>query len=510
MIKSKQKKMGILMQYLQMILAILISFIYTPIMLKILGNAEYGIYNLSNSIISYLSLFSLGFGASYIRFYTRYKKNEDTISISKLNGLFLLTFIIIGFIAFICGTLLSNNISIFFNDTYTIHDKSIAHILMIFMTINLALSFPASIFTSYITAQECFVFQKLLNMIRTVIGPFLTLPALLLGWGSIGMIVVSTFVGFIVDIANIYFCIYRLNMKFTFRNLNFCLLKEIAIFSIFIAINQLIDQINWATDKIVLGKICGSSSVAFYAIGAQINTYFTQFSTAISSVFVPQIHRIENSKNDINTINKIHTELFTKVGRIQFMLLMLIMTGFIFFGRYFIYKWAGPQYETSYYVALLLMAPAIIPLTQNIGIEIQRAKNKHQFRSIAYLIMAIINVAISIVFASAWGEVGAALGTTLSLIFGNGIVMNIFYAKIIKIDVLFFWKEILKFIPSLVIPSILGIMIFKFYAFKNILEFGGVIVIYSLVYAISMYFFGMNAYEKDLIKSFANRIRRKR
>ena len=76
---SVEKKLGVILQYSQMGLNILISFIYTPVMLRILGQSEYGIYNLSNSIISYLSLLSLGFGASYIRFYSRYKKDNDCL-----------------------------------------------------------------------------------------------------------------------------------------------------------------------------------------------------------------------------------------------------------------------------------------------------------------------------------------------------------------------------------------------------------------------------------------------
>lgn len=497
--KGTQKKLGIILQYGQMGLGILISFVYTPVMLNILGKAEYGIYNLSSSIISYLSLLSLGFGASYIRFYSKYKAEKEGTGVRRLNGLFLLTFLIIGAVALVCGIVLANNVSLFFNETYSQRDKDIAHILMLFMAFNLAITFPMSVFVSYITAQEQFVFQKVLSMVRTVIGPFLTLPALLMGWGSIGMVIVTTVVGLMVDVANLYFCIVKLKMGFDFVNLDFGILKEIAGFSVFIVINQLIDQINWATDKVVLGKVCSSSAVAVYAIGAQINTYFTHFSSAISSVFIPQIHRLENTEKDESIKAREQTLIFTKVGRVQFILLALILSGFIFFGRYFIYRWAGVGFSNAYYVALLLMTPAVVPLIQNIGIEIQRAKNKHQFRSVAYLFMAVINVMISICFAKMWGEVGAALGTTISLVLANGIVMNIFYHKAIGLDMLYFWKEITKFIPSLLLPIQFGILLNCFYEFKSLLDFGGFVIAYTAVYCTSVYFFGMNSFEQQMV-----------
>ena len=113
----------------------------------------------------------------------------------------------------------------------------------------------------------------------------------------------------------------------------------------------------------------------------------------------------------------------------------MLTAGFIVFGKYFIvHIYAGTGYEDAYPAALYLVIPALVPLIQNIGIEMQRALNKHQFRSIIYLIMAVSNVGVSIPLASKWGAVGSAMGTALSLMVGNGLIMNIFYHKVLKIN----------------------------------------------------------------------------
>lgn len=503
---STERKLGVILQYSQMGLSILINLIYTPIMLRILGQSQYGIYNLSNSIISYLNLLSLGFGASYIRFYSRYKKDENTQGIKKLNGLFIVVFLIMGAVALICGLLMSANVSLFFNETYSAEDMRIASILMVFMSINLALSFPNSVFTAYVTAQEKFVFQKILNIVKTVISPLLTLPLLLLGYGSIGMVVITTIITIIADGINLFFCIHKLKMRFDFRHPDKGLFKEIAVFSSFLAINQIVDQINWATDKVVLGKFCTSSAVAVYAIGSQINTYYMNFSTAVSNVFVPQVNRIVASDGDEDKKNHKLTELFTKVGRVQFIILMLILTGFIFFGQYFILKWAGTGYENSYYVALLLIVPVTIPLIQNIGIEIQRAKNMHQFRSYVYLGMALLNIVISIFLAQIWQEIGAAFGTTISIVVANVFVMNWYYHKKLGIDMIYFWKEIVKFIPAFVIPTVVGFLL-NIKPCENFLGFIVRVIIYTGAYCLSFYFLGMNDFERGQINKVLRKLR---
>ena len=504
--KDKQIKFGIVLQYLQMGLNIIINLVYTPIMIRILGNSEYGIYQLVSSIISYLNLLSLGFGASYIRFYSRYKAVNDEEGVKKLNGLFLIVFTIMGIVAVIAGLFISFNVEMFFNDTYTSSDLDIARVLMIFLTINLSISFPASVFISYITSQEKFIFQKLVNIGKTVLSPILSIALLYLGYGSIGMVIVTTAISIIIDTINVLYCILKLKMKFSFKNPNLKLLKEIAIFSLFIAINQIIDQINWQTDKIILGKMTTSTVVAIYAVASTINSMYLNFSTAISNVYVPRVNRIVASSTNEEETNDKLTDLMIKVGRLQFFVIMLILTGFIFFGKYFIYRWAGENYEDAYYITLLLICPVTIPLIQNLGIEIQRAKNKHQFRSIICLIVAILNVGISIWFCTLWGAIGTALGTTLSLIIGNIIIMNIYYQKALGINIIKFWKKILKSIPAFIIPVICGICLMIFYSFNSLIDFGLIMIAYTIIYFINVLLFGLNKEEKTGLKNKLNMI----
>ena len=504
--KNKQIRFGIILQYLQMGLSIIINLVYTPIMIRILGDSEYGIYQLVSSIISYLNLLSLGFGASYIRFYSRYKAVNDEEGVKKLNGLFLIVFTIMGIVAVIAGLFISFNVEIFFNDTYTSSDLDIARVLMIFLTINLSISFPASVFISYITSQEKFIFQKLVNIGKTVLSPILSIALLYLGYGSIGMVIVTTAISIIIDTINVLYCILKLKMRFSFKNPNLKLLKEIAIFSLFIAINQIIDQINWQTDKIILGKITTSTVVAIYAVASTINSMYLNFSTAISNVYVPRVNRIVASSTNEEEKNDKLTDLMIKVGRLQFFVMMLILTGFIFFGKYFIYRWAGENYGDAYYITLLLICPVTIPLIQNLGIEIQRAKNKHQFRSIIYLIVAILNVGISIWFCTLWGVIGTALGTTLSLIIGNIIIMNIYYQKALGINIIKFWKKILKSIPAFIIPVICGICLMIFYSFNSLIDFGLIMIAYTIIYFINVLLFGLNKEEKTELKNKLNMI----
>ena len=203
--KINQLKAGVILSYMQLILGNIISIMYTPVMLRILGQSEYGLYNLSSSTISYLGLLNFGLGSAYMRYYSRYKVDNDKIKIGRLNGMFIIIYSVIAIIAAIAGLVLISNAQLIFKQGLTNSEISRIKILMVFMLFNMTISFPLSVFNSNIIANERFFFQQITGMINTIINPFVMLPVLLLGYKSIGMVIVTTILGLISNGINIYY-----------------------------------------------------------------------------------------------------------------------------------------------------------------------------------------------------------------------------------------------------------------------------------------------------------------
>jgi len=499
-----QKKAGVLLSYGQTVLSTVISLLYTPVMLRLLGQSEYGLYTLVNGFISNLALMSFGLGSAYMRYYARYEAKDGERGVAKINGMFMMIFLVIGALSLVVGGVLVANVHNIFAAKLTPAELDTAQILMALLVVNIAVSFPCSVFTSYITAKERFFFQRMVSMIRTVLNPIVMLPLLLMGLGSVSLVLVTLVLSVVTDVSSAYFCFKKLNMRLTFGKFDFRLLREMGGFSFFIFLNMIIDQINWTVDTTLLGIISGTTATALYGVGSQLHRYYMTLSTSISGVFVPQINRIVASGEGDDKL----TKLFTRVGRVQFMLLMLVFTGFVFVGEPFIEAWGGGEYEGAYPIALMLMAPVTVPLIQNIGIEIQRAKNRHQFRSKVYFIMALFNVAISIPLCMRFGGMGCALGTGISMVVCNGVVMNVYYHKRIGIDILHFWKSILSIVPSMLIPVALGAAAVNLHVFEG---YGGVLLFalpYCAVYALSLYKLGMNEDERGLVRGLLMRLKR--
>ena len=320
-----------------------------------------------------------------------------------------------------------------------------------------------------------------------------------MGYRSIAMVTVTVSISLITDILYFVYVKSVLKNKFIFHGFEKGIFKSLFIYTSFIAINLIVDQVNWNMGKFLLGRFKGTEAVAIFSVGYSLYHYYSMFSSAVSSVFAPRVHKIVNATvgNNQEQRNQL-TDLFVKIGRIQFLLLGLIASGLVFFGKPFIAFWAGPGYDESYYTMILLVLSSTIALIQNIGIEVQRAKNKHQFRSLVYVVMALINLILSIFLCQKYGATGAAFGTALSLVLANGVAMNVYYHKECNINIIAFWRNILSMSKGLIPPVAVGILIsiFDLYSIWNLL-LG--IIIYAAVYCAAMWFLGMNRYERGLL-----------
>ena len=507
--RTNQLKWGVMLSYMQMAMGIIIQLVYTPLLIRYLGQSEYGLYNVVSSTIQILAILNLGFNSSYIRFFAKYRKEGREDEIRKLNGLFLIVFSVLGLVALACGLGLTFRLDLVFAEGLTAAEYVTAKWLMLLFSINLAISFPATVFICIVSAHERFVVLKLLGTLKSVLAPLVTIPFLLFGYGSVTVVAVTIAVSLATDLLYAYYVLFKIKARFAFRGIERGLFGELLVFSSFIAINLIVDQVNSNMGKILLGRYKGTEVAAVYSVGYTIYQFYMMFSTSISGVFAPRVHAlIKQTEGDREVQRRELTALFTRVGRMQFMILGLVLLGLLFFGKEFISLWAGDAYGDAYYVVLLLSFSATIPLIQNIGIEVQRAINKHYFRSIVYLLMALLNVGITVFLCQKYGAVGAAMGTAISLLVANGLVMNIYYHKKCNIDILAFWKSIGRLSLGLPVSIAFGVLLRSFVGFDTIWLFLGSAAVFSLVYAVSMWCLGLNSAEKDFVKGLIKRLKK--
>ncbi len=140
-------------------------------MLGILGQSEYGLIGTANSITSYLSLLSMGIGASYVRFNAQARATGDKEKEYRTNGMFQTIYIVISIVTLIVGMVLVFLSPYIFQANYS--DTQLEEIkwIMICTVIQFVITFLFNTTAMTIQAYERFVFLRLCLIIAFVFQP---------------------------------------------------------------------------------------------------------------------------------------------------------------------------------------------------------------------------------------------------------------------------------------------------------------------------------------------------
>lgn len=511
-----QKKAGIIISYADMIFTAVMGILYTPFVQRMLGKSEYGIYTIASAAIGYLTMLDLGFTNAMVRFTAKSRAEENKDREYKINGMFFTFYLIIAVLSLVVGMVLLHFFDSIFAKGLNDYEIKRAKIIFFVMLLNVAFSFPMSVFSSISNAYEEFVFLKSFNLITNIIKYIAQFLVLFGGFQSVGLAVAVTAVTLISKLVPMFFCFKKLHVKFNFNGFDKDLFLDIINYSFFVFLNIVVDQLNSNTDKIVLGAMVGSAASAVYNTAYMLQTGIYSLSTSISGVFLPHLTKMVAQKKSMREIS----DVFIRVGRIQYIILAFVLGGFAVFGRRFVYLWAGSDYSMVYPIVLLWLAYSIIPLSQSLGVSILQAQNKHRMRSIIFIVIAIVNITVTILFTregSILGDnriLGPTVGSCCANILGQWLTMNIYYKKVTKIDINRYWKEILKVSLYIGGYAVLGGIISHYVALPASLETGIVgwivllarIGLYSLCFIPLAWKFMLSPFEKELITGAINKI----
>lgn len=489
----KEIKIGMILSISSILLNSIIKIMYTPMYMKYLGTTDYGINSLVQSIMGYIGMLNLGLGSAIVRYTVRYRTEGKIEEEKFLNGMFLVIFLVIMLISIILGIYIYFIIPELFTEKFTLEELIKTRKVFVITMVGTVVSFPVSVFSTNITSREKFLYQKTLNLLKLLITPIVGAILMLNGFKLIAVVSATVILILITNIFDVIYAL-KIGMRLKFSNFDFKILKEISKYSFYIFLNIIIDRIYWGTDRIIIGKYIGPIAVGIYSIASIFNMIYMNLSLAVSGVLFPRINKMVVEKK-----YKELSDMFINIGRIQYILLGLISSGFIIFGNEFIYLWLGKGYVEVYKIALWIMIPLTIPLIQNTGMAIVQARNQHQFRSIVYFFIAILNIVVSILLVKSYGIIGCAVATGFSFILGHIIIMNIYYWKRVNINIPLFWNNILRMSIPVIITMIIGYGLNYFISEYRIITFILKGIVYVGVYVALMWLLGMNKDEKKEI-----------
>lgn len=499
---TTQIKGGALLSYLSIIVGNVIVLLYTPVMLRLMGASEYGIYSLCNTISSTIAMMDAGMGIAAVRFIVRDKENPEKQASTM--GLFLIFNLILGFLAFLLMEGIALKADYIFSDSMTSSEIHSIKVIITITGVYLLLSFCFAVFQAAVTAYERFIFIKILDIAKSIALPLLILPFLFAGYKAIAMSAITVSVFTAILIAKSGYCFIKLKLRISFKNIDFSLVKEAIPFALVIFSKLIFERLFWTEGQFILGYTSGAVAVAMIALAVQLKGYVESISLSVNNLFLPRCSQFATQENGI----ALASDLFVKVTRLQTMIMGLVISGYVVFGKEFVRLWAGEEYKDAFWASLLIIVPCLITFVQGMGNAILQAFGKVNFQSLVYFLIVIFVAILTFIFGYQYGAIGCAAIMAVAIVCVEVVIMNLYYYKI-GIDIKKVWNNMFKVMSVYTFPMMVFLFLQSVLQIKGWVELVISITIYSISAISLVYLFVMNSYEKDVFLSLLKRIRRK-
>ena len=490
--KLNQVKSGAVLSYLLIICNSLYGFLITPYVISHLGNAEYGVYKTIGALAGSVMVLDVGLGNTVMRYVAKYRASKEEYKISEFVSMSLIQAVLLCIVIALVSFVIILLVPYTYANTFTQVQIEKAQWLFTVFAINMLLHVFDGILSGVITGHNQFVFSNTVKLLRIFIRAIGIIVLLQITDNALFMVLMDTALVLLFMTVEFVYIQRKFPIKIQRTRPDKSLFFESGKYTVLAFLVSIAYQVGGNLDNVVIGSISGPALVTIYSIGLLIYNMFQNLSMGIAGVMLPTVSK--TLANDVNNQNI--TNLIVRVGRAQFVLLGAAVTGFICLGKDFIDLWMGSEYRDVYIITIILMLPAMFELCVNTCLAVLRAKNKTGFFTMVMILSAALNAVITIFAVKNWSYIGAAIGTALSVIVGNLIVMNIYFSVKMELPMLRIYGRILSRIWVCLLIAGGTIWVTSGFLNGSWMMFVINVLIFCVVYGLCLWLFGLNKSEK--------------
>lgn len=498
-----KRALGVIFSYLLIAVDVLVALLFVPYLLENLGDNEYGLYRLLYSTASYLAVLDFGIGGTITRYIVKFKTEKNIQAQENFMAMGLLIYGLLAAITTVVSVVIAWMIPHMYAASISQEQMRQAQGIFLILCATHAVTLFSHAYTGLFSAYERFSYSKISNITKILIR-IVVLVAVLRIWKTAMLVAAVDFLlaaGLLI--IHIFYGRFSVKCRIKLHKWDWKLAGEAFFFTLAILIQSIVNQFNTNVANVVLGIYSTTAIIAMYSLVLQLYNMYSGFSTAISTVYLPTISAAVFRGADDDAV----TEKIIEPSRIQLTVLLMVASGFVLLGKKFILLWVGPGYEQVYLLTCILMVASLLDLSQNTINSVLKAKNKLLGKSLILAVSTAVNFAITLWLVPRMGAMGAVIGSSFSLIFGYGIALNIYYQKVIHINMFKFYG---KTYPTILLATLLcmaaGFGVGYINPLGGWLGFLAEAAVYVVIFAVLMYFVGLNKAEKHLIKGKLSKI----
>ncbi len=479
--KKSEIKTATIISYISIAINILSGLFFTPWLIKQIGDGDYGIYSIATSIITLL-IMDFGISEAVAKFVAKYRTEGREDEVNNLIGLVFKIYLLLSVIfltVFIVFYFFVGNV---YKGLSSNEIDKLRQVYIVVAAYNV-FAFMFTPLSGIMLAYEHLIslrFSDILIRLTTI----LVSVFMILAGGGVLAVVIANAVGGIMGIVYKLFVIqraHRFKVNISYKNKE--QLKDIISFSVWIAVMIIAQRCIYSITPSVLGALADSAEVTKFSLASTLEGYVYSFGSAIASLYLARLTRIlaENDKNEFNSLLK-------RTGKIQIILVLLVLVGFICAGDSFIELWLGQGYRDVYFCTILVLLPDVLLWPFMIcGTGLTVVGHIKEY-ALMHVVMAGINVLAEVLLVGAYGAIGAAVGVFIATCV-KGVLVVFAYKKYLPMRLGIFVKEVfLRYGLVAILTVMISVAIIRLISQEtgNVLTFLYKVTLTALIYGLGV------------------------
>jgi O-antigen/teichoic acid export membrane protein len=445
---------------------VIATFIISPIFVHNLGNVRYGVWEMLNSILGYMSILDLGITPAIVSYVAKFhaKKDYENVNSILMTATFLL--LIVGLIAFFCLLFFAKFPGLLSKDTLNFLPEW--PYIALLAGITLLIQFSSAAFTGYIIGTHNLVVLNFLRIFQSVANPLFAYFALRQEPGQALLLIVAftLFTAIIVNTTVVFYSIKKGNLKLDVKYIRINQIKTILLFGFNSSLLMVSSRVISQAIPFLISSTIGISQIVYYVIVQRLCTYVRDIGNAIGLPLMPLFSAARSVEDNNKQLQ--NWVLFTRV--MQIVLGVFILTC-LFFGDTFIGIWMGNEYaiKGKYIIYVLIVGIFSDWLSPN-SLRYLIGIGEHKAPAIVALVSSCILVLVAYLFVRLWGLVGIAAALSLYEIIKNSISLTMALKHLNVSFVIHFKLTTQKNIVPLTATALLMLGITSFLTIKTYID----------------------------------------
>lgn len=448
------------------VISLIISFFFTPYLIRVLGKETYSFFPLVNNLIGYSSIITTAVGSMAGRFITMKIYQGDSEGAKYyFNSVFIVNIILSLFFGIVFTFAIIYISSILTVPTYLLKDIKWLFALS-------SIGFVLGLSTD-ILGIGTFIRNRLdLGALRSVITNLVRLVSIFLLFYIFNpSIIYVSLSSLLAALLGVYY-----NLKFKrqllpdikiapCRYFSWKVLKEVVFSGVWNSVNQLSVMLLTQLDLLITNVFIGVAATGDYAIAKMVPALIQSFVGVLVGVFVPQFTILYAKGNKLELLNEINKSIKMLGLCLTLPIGFLIINGDCFFNL-----WV-PMQNTSmlHWLSNLTIIPMIITGSINTIFNVYSVTNKLKIPALVLLITGLLNTLVIFILLKTT-ELGLWAIPLTSLVIGllrNLLFTPIYAAYCLQVKWYVFYKAITKgAVSCLVVMGIAYCCRLNFYAYN--------------------------------------------